>query len=63
MIIFIYLVVHRLDRNTSGVLILAKDYATDVSLKQSMIDNQWRKEYICKVEGVFPRSIICHNCK
>uniref|UniRef100_A0AC34QKQ5 Pseudouridine synthase RsuA/RluA-like domain-containing protein n=1 Tax=Panagrolaimus sp. JU765 TaxID=591449 RepID=A0AC34QKQ5_9BILA len=51
-------VVHRLDRATSGVLIFAKTYEADVELKQSLIANDWKKEYICRVVGEFPNEEI-----
>ncbi|KAH7715967.1 Protein K07E8.7 [Aphelenchoides avenae] len=47
-------VLHRLDRTTSGVLMMAKNYATDLEFKQTLKAGEWKKEYICRVEGVFP---------
>ncbi|KAI1727889.1 RNA pseudouridylate synthase domain-containing protein [Ditylenchus destructor] len=45
---------HRLDRTTSGLLILAKDSETDQQFKRLQDKRQLFKEYICKVEGIFP---------
>ncbi|CAJ0606331.1 unnamed protein product [Cylicocyclus nassatus] len=47
-------VLHRLDRTTSGVLLFAKNYETDLEFKKTLKDGNWSKEYVCKVEGVFP---------
>uniref|UniRef100_A0A7E4V588 Pseudouridine synthase n=1 Tax=Panagrellus redivivus TaxID=6233 RepID=A0A7E4V588_PANRE len=47
-------VVHRLDRATSGVLIFARNYATDIELKKALVNCDWKKEYICRVRGHFP---------
>ncbi|VDK47650.1 unnamed protein product [Anisakis simplex] len=47
-------VLHRLDRTTSGVLIFAKNYETDSEFKETLKAGEWHKEYVCKVDGVFP---------
>ncbi|KJH47713.1 pseudouridine synthase, RluA family [Dictyocaulus viviparus] len=47
-------VLHRLDRTTSGVLLFAKNYETDIEFKRSLKDGTWSKEYVCMVEGLFP---------
>uniref|UniRef100_A0A1I7UJL8 Pseudouridine synthase n=1 Tax=Caenorhabditis tropicalis TaxID=1561998 RepID=A0A1I7UJL8_9PELO len=47
-------VLHRLDRATSGVLLFAKNYETDLEFKTTLKQGEWSKEYICKVDGVFP---------
>jgi 23S rRNA pseudouridine1911/1915/1917 synthase len=44
-------VVHRLDRNTTGVLVLAKDAQTFKSLKRQFHDHTVRKVYHAIVEG------------
>lgn len=44
-------VVHRLDRNTSGVLVLAKDQIAFTSLKKQFRDHTARKVYRAIVEG------------
>ncbi|KAI6220561.1 Pseudouridine synthase [Aphelenchoides besseyi] len=46
-------VVHRLDRTTSGVLILAKTQEADVQTKKLLLSNQIRKAYVAKVRGRF----------
>lgn len=52
-------IVHRLDRETSGVMILAKDQKTYEHLKSQFQDHTIRKEYIAIVSGyVEPRGII-----
>lgn len=45
-------VVHRLDRETSGVLVLAKDAAAAASLQQQFERRETRKEYLAVVRGV-----------
>ncbi|CAO4366576.1 unnamed protein product [Caenorhabditis nigoni] len=47
-------VLHRLDRATSGVLLFAKNYETDLEFKTTLKQGEWSKEYVCKVDGVFP---------
>ncbi|VDM66017.1 unnamed protein product [Strongylus vulgaris] len=47
-------VLHRLDRTTSGVLLFAKNYKTDLEFKKTLKDGNWSKEYVCMVDGVFP---------
>ncbi|KAJ1348334.1 hypothetical protein KIN20_003612 [Parelaphostrongylus tenuis] len=47
-------VLHRLDRTTSGVLLFAKNYETDIEFKKTLKEGTWTKEYLCMVEGVFP---------
>ncbi|CAI2347154.1 unnamed protein product [Caenorhabditis sp. 36 PRJEB53466] len=55
-------VLHRLDRATSGVLLFAKNYETDLEFKRTLKKGEWSKEYICKVDGVFPDDeIICEQ--
>jgi 23S rRNA pseudouridine1911/1915/1917 synthase len=44
-------VVHRIDRNTTGVLVLAKDVETFKSLKKQFHDHTLRKVYRAIVEG------------
>uniref|UniRef100_A0A914ZR32 Pseudouridine synthase n=1 Tax=Parascaris univalens TaxID=6257 RepID=A0A914ZR32_PARUN len=57
-------VLHRLDRTTSGILIFAKNYETDLEFKEALKCGELYKEYICKVEGIFPGSgeeVICEE--
>jgi 23S rRNA pseudouridine1911/1915/1917 synthase len=44
--------VHRLDRETSGVLLVAEDAATSSRLSQAFMRGQVHKEYLAIVEGV-----------
>ncbi|KAI6240540.1 Pseudouridine synthase [Aphelenchoides fujianensis] len=46
-------VVHRLDRTTSGVLILAKTHEADVETKKLLVTNQLKKAYVSRVRGRF----------
>ncbi|TMS35767.1 hypothetical protein L596_003090 [Steinernema carpocapsae] len=55
-------VLHRLDRTTSGILLLAKNYETDRKFKQTLKDGHWKKEYIAMVEGEFPENeLVCQE--
>ncbi|KAK0396000.1 hypothetical protein QR680_001525 [Steinernema hermaphroditum] len=55
-------VLHRLDRTTSGILLFAKNYETDLRFKQTLKAGDWKKEYVAMVEGVFPEEdIICEE--
>ncbi|VDL64659.1 unnamed protein product [Nippostrongylus brasiliensis] len=55
-------VLHRLDRTTSGVLLFAKNYETDIEFKKTLKEGSWSKEYVCMVEGEFPdEEIECHE--
>uniref|UniRef100_A0A0N5AX05 Pseudouridine synthase n=1 Tax=Syphacia muris TaxID=451379 RepID=A0A0N5AX05_9BILA len=55
-------VLHRLDRTTSGLLLLAKNYETDLKFKKTLKDGEWKKEYVCKVDGVFPEGeVVCEQ--
>jgi 23S rRNA pseudouridine1911/1915/1917 synthase len=44
-------IVHRLDRDTSGLLIVAKDDATHRALQQQLKDREIRREYLALVDG------------
>lgn len=50
-------VINRLDRLTSGIVILAKNNESACRLHQKMEDGVLSKEYICMVEGDFPSEI------
>ncbi|KAI6193003.1 Pseudouridine synthase [Aphelenchoides besseyi] len=55
-------VVHRLDRTTSGVLILAKTQEADVETKKLLLSNQIRKAYVAKVRGRFYDDVqVCNQ--
>jgi 23S rRNA pseudouridine1911/1915/1917 synthase len=44
-------IVHRLDRNTSGLLVVAKDDAVHRGLKGALARREIRREYLALVEG------------
>ncbi|HXG53388.1 MAG TPA: RluA family pseudouridine synthase [candidate division Zixibacteria bacterium] len=48
--------VHRLDRETSGVLLVAKDEATAERLKEAFERREVEKEYLCLVAGRLPEN-------
>jgi len=48
--------VHRLDRLTSGVLVLARTKEAARQLQGQMMEGRTTKEYVCRVVGEFPRS-------
>ncbi|KAH9393542.1 RNA pseudouridylate synthase domain containing protein 2, partial [Tyrophagus putrescentiae] len=50
-------VIHRLDRLTSGVLIMALSKAKAQKLHQEMRNREMHKEYVCRVEGKFPDGV------
>jgi len=47
-------IVHRLDKDTSGLLVVAKDLATHAALAQQMKDRAMVKRYLALVEGAMP---------
>lgn len=55
-------IVHRLDRQTSGVLIFARDQATAQKMSKQLVDRNLHKEYVARVSGVFPDGEVeCHE--
>lgn len=46
---------HRLDRNTSGLLIFAKDFASESAILQMLKDHCIQKYYRCLVAGYMPK--------
>jgi 23S rRNA pseudouridine1911/1915/1917 synthase len=44
-------IVHRLDRDTSGLLVVARDDAVHRALKQLLSDRRLRREYLALVDG------------
>jgi len=44
-------VVHRLDRDTSGLLVLARDETTHAALQQALRERRLTREYLALVEG------------
>jgi len=47
-------IVHRLDRHTSGVMLVAKDDTTHARLKLQLANREMRKEYVALVNGAPP---------
>jgi 23S rRNA pseudouridine1911/1915/1917 synthase len=47
-------IVHRLDKDTSGLLVVAKDPATHAALARQMKDHAMVKRYLALVEGAMP---------
>jgi 23S rRNA pseudouridine1911/1915/1917 synthase len=47
-------IVHRLDKDTSGLLVVAKDPAMHAALAQQMKDHAMVKRYLALVEGAMP---------
>uniref|UniRef100_A0AC35TPF8 Pseudouridine synthase n=1 Tax=Rhabditophanes sp. KR3021 TaxID=114890 RepID=A0AC35TPF8_9BILA len=53
---------YRLDRTTSGLLIFAKNYESDLEFKNLMVNRSVKKEYLTLVEGHFPDGeIVCEQ--
>ncbi|GFO27079.1 pseudouridine synthase [Plakobranchus ocellatus] len=50
--------IYRLDRLTSGVLILAKTVEMTKTLEDQVVNRQVQKEYVCRVVGKFPEKPI-----
>ena len=50
-------IVHRLDRGTSGVMVLAKTPAAQKSLSNAFAERQTSKQYLALVEGVPDRKV------
>ncbi|XP_016964418.1 pseudouridylate synthase RPUSD2 isoform X1 [Drosophila biarmipes] len=53
--------IHRLDRLTSGLLLFGRSPKKARQMEQQIRNRQVEKEYICRVEGVFPEGIV--ECK
>ncbi len=53
---FVFRPINRLDRNTSGLLIIAKNRIAASRLSQSMQKGEIQKQYIAVLEGVLPQS-------
>lgn len=48
---FVFRAINRLDRDTSGIVIIAKDQITAAALSGQMKASHFKKKYICIVEG------------
>ena len=53
---FVYRCINRLDRDTSGLLIIAKNMMSGAILSQMSADRQIHREYLTIVEGILPES-------
>uniref|UniRef100_A0A0R3NXF0 Uncharacterized protein, isoform B n=3 Tax=Drosophila pseudoobscura pseudoobscura TaxID=46245 RepID=A0A0R3NXF0_DROPS len=53
--------IHRLDRLTSGLLLFGRSPKKARQMEQQIRNRQVEKEYICRVEGIFPDEIV--ECK
>lgn len=51
--------INRLDKSVSGIVIMAKNEKRAKLLHQLMESRNIKKEYICKVRGIFPTTISC----
>ncbi len=49
---FVFRSINRLDRDTSGLVIIAKDQYSAGKLSESMKSGEFRKYYECRVEGI-----------
>lgn len=49
---FVFRAINRLDRDTSGIVLIAKDRISGAKLYQAMKDRKFGKSYIATVEGV-----------
>ncbi|MDY6065118.1 MAG: RluA family pseudouridine synthase [Finegoldia sp.] len=49
-------IVHRLDKDTSGLIIIAKDNDTHLKLKEMFMDHKIKKRYLCLVHGIIDKS-------
>ncbi|KJE92563.1 RNA pseudouridylate synthase domain-containing protein 2 [Capsaspora owczarzaki ATCC 30864] len=49
---------HRLDRLTSGVLVMAKNRAAAAAVTRLITEREVEKFYICRVTGVFPQEQV-----
>lgn len=52
---FVYRCINRLDRDTTGALILAKNALSAAILSQQMAERRIRRTYLALVEGVLPK--------
>eukprot|EP01137_Pigoraptor_chileana_P018516 Opistho-2@78134 len=50
--------IHRLDRLTSGLLLLSAHVATAQRYSRAIQDRDVKKEYVCRVLGEFPEWVV-----
>jgi 23S rRNA pseudouridine955/2504/2580 synthase len=48
-------IVHRLDRDASGVLVLARSRPAAAALSAALVEHRWHKEYVALVRGAPPQ--------
>ena len=53
------LAVNRLDRLTSGLMILPLNPALATTLSKEFVNGEVRKEYVARCKGKFPEYVIC----
>lgn len=51
-------IVHRIDKDTSGLLVVAKNDEAHVFLSNQLLDHSMHREYMALVEGVIPHTDI-----
>ena len=51
--------VNRLDRLTSGLMILPLNPALATTLSKEFVNGEVRKEYVARCKGKFPEYVIC----
>ena len=56
-LLFLFLAVHRLDRLTSGLLILARTIERAQQLEVEIREHKVAKEYVCRVQGEFTKYV------
>lgn len=50
--------IHRLDRKTSGVLLLGLNPVITAQVQEQFLNHQVQKEYIAIVRGIFPQKLV-----
>lgn len=58
MSISVFSVCHRLDRLTSGILVMAKNTEKAKEVHRAIENRLLEKEYVCRVVGEFPECVI-----
>lgn len=54
-------VIHRIDANTTGVVILAKNKEAANAIRQQFENKTVEKQYVALVEGVIKKDLLTHN--
>jgi 23S rRNA-/tRNA-specific pseudouridylate synthase len=55
MLIMLFIAINRLDRMTSGLMMIAKTSQRAAEIKKELRERTVEKEYVCRVIGLFPR--------